>query len=277
MKKLLTMLFLFMGIIQLYCQSYMNVKYNDSSYKYAAINDISEITFNADGTEMIVTLNDGSSNTDVLNTISEMTFDASTLGGGTLLPVELVSFTASSPSSSTVVLNWQTATEVNNYGFEIQRSSNLGGLGNLEGFTAIGFVKGHGNSNSTKNYSFTDSPTGGSKFQYRLKKIDIDGKFGYSDIVEVEIALPTKFELAQNYPNPFNPTTVINYNLNKASNVTLKIYNSLGEEIKTLVNKRQLTGKYYVTFNASKLSSGIYFYTIHTDDNASVKKMILLK
>ena len=278
MKKSIILFFLITS--QLYCQSYMNFKYTDASYKYAAINEISEITFNASGTVMTVALTNGSSNTDALSTISEMTFDSSILGGGGPLPVELVSFTVALTNSEEVVLNWQTATEVNNYGFSIERfaeSLNSSNSVSTINWETIGFVEGHGNSNAPKEYSYTDKPTGACKIQYRLKQIDTDGKFEYSDILEVEIAVPTKFELAQNYPNPFNPTTVIDYSLNKASNVTLRIYNSLGEEAKTLVNEHQVAGKYYVTFNASKLSSGIYFYSIRTDNNASIKKMILLK
>ena len=285
MKKTLTILLLFMGIhpfgtIQLYSQDYLNIKYTDASYKYALINDISEITFNAGGTEMTVTLNDASSNTDAISTIVEATFDASILGGGSPLPVELVSFTADLNEYG-VKLLWKTATEVNNYGFEIERRNRPQNL--LQGwdFQKIGFVEGHGNSNSPKEYSFTDLDALSGTIEYRLKQIDTDGWFKYSNIVVVETATPKEFKMSQNYPNPFNPTTVISYSLPKASNVTLKVYNTLGQEVVTLINGNQAAGSYKVTFSATggaeNLSSGIYFYIIRTEANVSIKKMILLR
>jgi len=275
MKKTLTIFFLL--TLQLYSQSYMNVKYNDLTYKYASINDISEITFNAGGTDMTVTLTDASSNTDALSTIFEMTFDDEILGGGSPLPVELVSFTAALTNSVAIVLNWQTATEVNNYGFEVERKILKQVQNDGESWEKIGFVNGHGNSNSPQDYTFTDiNPLPGT-MQYRLKQEDTDGGYKYSNIVIVESETPKEFKLAQNYPNPFNPTTEISYSLPKESDITLKVYNALGKEVVTLVNKRQEAGKYNVTFNAENLSSGIYFYLIRTAENASVKKMILLR
>jgi len=275
MKKTLTIFFLL--TLQLYSQSYMNVKYNDLTYKYALLNDISEITFNAGGTEMTVTLADASSNTSELSTMDAMTFDNEILGGGTPFPVELVSFTASLTNSADVVLNWQTATEVNNYGFEVERKILKQVQNDGESWEKIGFVEGYGNSNSPKDYNFRDTNPLPGTMKYRLKQIDTDGTFEYSEIIEVEIGIPTKFALFQNYPNPFNPTTEISYSLPKESDVTLKVYNTLGKEVVTLVNKRQEAGKYNVTFNAENLSSGIYFYSIRTAENASVKKMILLR
>jgi hypothetical protein len=142
-----------------------------------------------------------------------------------VVPVELVSFTAALMNSK-VQLNWRTATETNNFGFEIERRINKDEWNN------IGFVEGQGNSISPKSYSFTDaSPVGGSKFQYRLKQMDTDGSFEYSDIVEVEI-VPYQYELSQNYPNPFNPNTVIEFSLpENVNNVRLSIYNALGEKV----------------------------------------------
>jgi Zn-dependent metalloprotease/photosystem II stability/assembly factor-like uncharacterized protein len=202
------------------------------------------------------------------------------------LPVELTSFTAN-VNNNIVNLKWETATEVNNYGFEIERSltpSASGGLSKGEGlcqWKKIGFVQGSGNSNSPKSYSYVDKNLfGGSKFQYRLKQIDADGKYTYSDVVEVEV-VPTEYALYQNYPNPFNPTTSIRFSLPVQSKVILKVYDLIGNEITTLVNEEKPAGNFEVEFNASLvnsgLSSGVYLYKIHAGDFISTKKLILLK
>ncbi len=191
------------------------------------------------------------------------------------VPVELTSFTAN-VNGNNVLLNWQTATEVNNYGFEIQRSAFSD---QRSEWNTIGFVKGNGTSNSPKEYSFTDIVSQSGKYSYRLKQIDIDGSYKYSDIVEVNIGTPEKFELSQNYPNPFNPSTTIEYSIpkNSVQNVQLKIYDVLGREVATLVNGKQEAGRYKVKFNANNLPSGIYFYTLRAGDFVATKKMILLK
>ncbi len=194
------------------------------------------------------------------------------------LPVELTSLTASAEKNR-VNLYWQTATEVNNYGFQIERQKAKG----ESKWENIGFVEGHGNSNSAKNYSFIDTDiklTG--KIKYRLKQIDIDGHFKYSDIVEVNISTTEKFELIQNYPNPFNPTTTINYSIpavetRHALSLQLIVYDALGRKVATLVNKKQSPGNYSVKFDASKLSTGIYFYTLRAGNFSATKKMILMK
>lgn len=193
------------------------------------------------------------------------------------LPVELFSFTASIVGQK-ILLNWSTETEVSNYGFEIERAVvNTKSKKQDVEFGKIGFVEGSGNSNSPKDYSFKDEkPFGGSKFQYRLKQIDTDGQFAYSDIIEIEI-VPVKFELFQNYPNPFNPKTVIIYQLPLSSDVTLKVYDLLGREVATLVDEYKPAGKYEAEFDASALPSGIYFYKLKAGEYTAVKKMILIK
>jgi hypothetical protein len=141
----------------------------------------------------------------------------------------------------------------------------------------IGFIEGSGNSNSLKEYSFVDDKLfGGSKFTYRLKQIDNDGTFSYSDEINVEV-VPDKFELSQNYPNPFNPSTRIKYQLSSISQVTLKVYDVLGNEVATLVNEEKPAGSYEVDFDASQLSSGIYFYKLQAGSFFETKKMLLLK
>jgi hypothetical protein len=185
------------------------------------------------------------------------------------VPVELTSFSAKIIKGN-VNLNWQTATEVNNFGFDIERKS-------LNEWQRIGFVNGNGNSNSPKEYSFTDNKLiGGTKFQYRLKQIDNDGQFEYSDVVEVAV-VPTEFALYQNYPNPFNPVTMIRYQLPKESKAVIKIYNVLGSEVMEIVNEQKEAGIYEVEFNAEALSSGTYIYKISADNFVQTKKMTLLK
>ncbi|MCF6269732.1 MAG: T9SS type A sorting domain-containing protein [Melioribacteraceae bacterium] len=200
------------------------------------------------------------------------------------LPVELTSFSAIVKSTSTgsatnvVLLSWTTATEVNNYGFEIQRRTNLRGLANLEGFETIGFVNGHGNSNSPKDYSYVDPNLLSGNTSYRLKQIDTDGKFEYSQIIELKSNLTKEYVLRQNYPNPFNPTTVISYSIPKASFVTIKVYDVLGNVISTLVSKTQNEGSYKLNFDATNLSNGVYFYKLTTNQGfTDIKKMLLLK
>jgi hypothetical protein len=187
-------------------------------------------------------------------------------------PVELTSFSAQFHEGN-VVLTWQTATEVNNSGFEIQRAVGE----NPENFEKIGFVKGAGTSNSPKEYTFVDNNVSSGKYSYRLKQIDLDGKVKYSTVLSVNIGAPTEFRLFQNYPNPFNPTTIIEYRLPKEQFVTLKIFDMLGKEVATLVNEPQAKGSYKVTFDANSLPSGIYFYRINTPEYQATGKMLLLR
>lgn len=188
------------------------------------------------------------------------------------LPVELSSFTGKVVDGTEVDLNWVTKTEVNNYGFNVERRINE------SEWNSIGFVEGHGNSNSPKHYSYSDKDlfAGGSKFQYRLKQIDTDGKFEYSDVVEIEI-MPTKFELSQNYPNPFNPSTTIRFSLPKETQLKINIYNMLGELVETLANGTYEAGHHKVILNASSLPSGAYVYRMESADFVQVRKMLLIK
>ena len=192
--------------------------------------------------------------------------------GSPPLPVELSAFSANVLSDKDVMLNWRTETEVDNYGFEIQRQT----FGNTE-WTKIGFVDGNGNSNSPKNYSFIDhNPMNGSKFNYRLKQIDTDGEYEFSNVIEAEI-FPGKFILSQNYPNPFNPNTKIIYQIPEASKVTIKVYNMLGAEVASLVNETKEPGIYEVEFNGKNLPSGTYIYRLIAGDFIQVNKMVLMK
>ena len=188
-----------------------------------------------------------------------------------VLPIELSTFTAKSAEEK-IMLNWTTKTEVNNYGFELEKSHP-----DSKVWEKIGFVKGNGNSNSDKQYTFTDKNlNGGSKFIYRLKQIDNNGKFVYSDEVEIEV-LPTKYELYQNYPNPFNPTTNFKFQTVNHGLVSLKVYDVLGNEIETIINKELDPGFYKYQWDASYFASGVYFYRLHAGDYVNTKKLLLLK
>jgi hypothetical protein len=197
------------------------------------------------------------------------------------IPVELTSFTAI-VSTGKVVLNWVTATELNNSGFQIERRKTKDERS--EEWVSIGFVNGNGTSTETHTYSFADqNPTAGISY-YRLKQIDFDGSFEYSNIVEVNLTLPIAFSLDQNYPNPFNPSTKIKYTIPnvtlsgvEGSRVILKVYDVLGDEVATLVNEEKPAGNYEISFDASKLSSGVYFYQIQAGNFVETKKMILIR
>ncbi len=195
-------------------------------------------------------------------------FDAS-------LPVELTSFTAVTTVNN-VQLAWATATETNNYGFEVEKKNMKDELGIMK-WEKIGFVEGNGTTNSPKSYSFVDASANGN-VAYRLKQIDRDGKFSYSQSVEIIVGVaPKEFALAQNYPNPFNPSTRIRYQLPVNSYVTLKVYDAIGREVATLVNEVKEAGNYSATFDASKLSSGIYFARLQSGEKVQLKKMMLIK
>ncbi len=237
--------------------------------------------FNGDIAEVIL-YNAILSTTD-RNTVEQYLANRYNITSGAL-PVELTSFSAECKENS-VELKWQTATEVNNYGFEIQRLA-VSNQQLANGWVAISFVKGHGNSNSTKDYSFTDEPKGGREFKYRLKQIDFDGKYEYSKTVEVSFEAPTVFKLEQNYPNPFNPSTTIRYSVPVVEalsgaevHVSLKVYDVLGRELAILVDEKQKAGYYNSKLNIKnyKLPSGVYFYRLQAGGFIQTKKLIVVK
>ena len=190
-----------------------------------------------------------------------------------ILPVELISIT-SSVSKSNVTLNWQTATETNNYGFEVERCALSA---ERQAWDKIGFVNGNGNSNSQKNYSYEDKNVTAGNYSYRLKQIDNDGQFEYSKTIEVDMDGVKKFELSQNYPNPFNPSTTIKFNLPEAGMVKLTLFNILGQQIRTLVNEFQESGVHTINFDATELNSGMYLYKIESNGFTQTRKMTLVK
>lgn len=189
----------------------------------------------------------------------------------TTIPVELAAFTAN-VTGRKVQLNWQTASETNNRGFEVQRNDG-------SAFVAIAFVDGKGTTSQTQNYSFTDNELAAGSYTYRLKQMDFDGTFTYSNTVEVIIGVPQEYALNQNYPNPFNPSTRIAYTIPVASNVNLELYTVTGSKITTLVNTNQEAGYYSIDLDADvlNLSTGVYFYRFSAVDNTTGKQFIETK
>jgi hypothetical protein len=187
-----------------------------------------------------------------------------------LVPVELISFSGYAVGNG-VKLNWTTASELNNLGFEIERSND----GNE--FVTVGFAEGKGSSTVLNQYSFTDYPIGliNNILYYRLKQFDYDGHYEYSKVIEVEI--PGTYSLDQNYPNPFNPSTTISFRITESGNIKLSVYNLIGEEVAILKEGFAEAGRYEVNFHAKNLPSGIYFYNLQSGGFLQVKKMSLMK
>ena len=263
--------FLFLSSFQLFSQSYLNILLSDDSYKNSQISELKRITFSDNADTIYFLLSD-------LSVVSENTsnvkrFIFSNTPQGNPLPVELSSFSAVKIGSS-ILLKWRTETEINNFGFDIERCAQSD---ERQAWRKIGFVQGNGNSNSPREYSFTDNPATGNKHYYRLKQIDSDGRFEYSNIISIDLKIPDQYALHQNFPNPFNPTTSITYNLPSDGMVSLKVYDMLGSEVKTLINENQKAGVYTIPFNGRDISSGVYICKISADKFVSSIKMILMK
>lgn len=186
-----------------------------------------------------------------------------------LIPVELTSFEASTDEND-VILNWATATEVNNQGFIIQRKG-------IDNYERVGFVEGYGTTAEIQNYTFIDESVAPGKYHYRLKQMDFDGTFEYSGEIAVEVTQPAEYFLTQNYPNPFNPSTAIKYSIPEDGFVTLKVYDVLGNEVSSLVNEQQQAGEFDIVFDASSLSSGVYYYQLKAGEFTATKKLMLMK
>lgn len=203
---------------------------------------------------------------------------SNTVGAITIIPVELISFTAEVQNKS-VKLQWSTATEKNNRGFEIERKFfNQQSSISKDEFEKVGFVEGKGTSSTVQNYFYIDNEVQSGKYFYRLKQLDFDGNFSYSGELEVEVNyIPLNFKLHQNYPNPFNPTTRIQYQVASRSFITLKIFDVLGNEVDNLVNEIQTPGYYEVIWNKANFPSGVYFYQLKSESFIETKKMIMLR
>ncbi len=201
------------------------------------------------------------------------------------LPVELSSFDYKVKNNN-VFLTWNTVTETNNMGFEIQRKDSKHGE-----FSKISFVKGFGSSEEPHLYKFVDTILEPGTYYYRLKQINLDGTFEYSKTLEVVTTTPKYIELHQNYPNPFNPITAINYELPQSGHITLEVFNLNGEKIKVLKNAVQTAGTHHAIWDGTNnygqsVSSGIYICHMEFSGTSDVsgkkyfvknKKMILAR
>lgn len=195
--------------------------------------------------------------------------------GNNPVPVELISFEGTHTSNK-INLKWKTASELNNYGFELEKSTD-----NLT-FNKLVFIKGRGTSTINHEYEFNDYNITSSKYYYRLKQIDFDGTSTYSNTIEVDVSLPSEFALYQNYPNPFNPTSVITFDLPSEVQLNLNLYNSVGELVSVLTEGNYSAGRFKVQVDASKLASGVYFYkliAVKSDGTlfSNTMKMILVR
>lgn len=194
-----------------------------------------------------------------------VTLVSNTISTDFIVPVELVSF-SSSVYGNNIQLSWQTASEINNQGFEIYRNGNK-----------IDFVDGKGTTTEKQDYSFVDKDLISGIYNYRLKQLDFDGTHRVVGELSVYLTLPEQFSLEQNYPNPFNPSTTINFSIPASGFVTLKVFNVLGSEVATLVNEQKEPGSYQVEFDSNNYSAGIYFYNLQAGNFIETRKMILLK
>jgi hypothetical protein len=197
------------------------------------------------------------------------------------VPIQLSGLVATSLGNSHIRLDWQTISEINNYGFYVERRANVS-----DRFAEVpnSFSPGHGTTNVPQHYSYIDSAANPGTWYYRLKQCDLDGTVSYSDVIRVdlrghaeEFESPVAFSLLQNYPNPFNPSTTVKYQLPQTSHVLLTVYDILGREVSVLVNERRDAGIYEVRFDGSNLASGVYFYRIQAGDYLASKKMLILK
>ena len=197
------------------------------------------------------------------------------------LPIQLASFTATVVEGHHVRVDWTTLSEINNYGFEVQRKGQQDSL-----FTSLPniFVPGHGTTNEPHQYSVIDSTATPARWSYRLKQIDLDGTVHYTDPIIIEIPtsvaennVPSEFSLQQNYPNPFNPSTIIRYGLPRTLAVRILVYNTIGQQVELLVDQEQQAGYHEVAFHADGLASGVYFYRIEAGSFVDTKKMLVVK
>jgi hypothetical protein len=191
-----------------------------------------------------------------------------------LLPVLLASFN-SSVNGRDVKLAWKTTSENGNNGFDIERYSE-------SKWNKVGFVKGAGNKNTPTDYSYTDAKLNSGKYKYRLKQIDFNGHYEYFNLQsDVTVGVPVKYDISQNYPNPFNPSTKIDFSIPYQSNVSIKLFDVAGREVKTVVNQSMTSGYYTVQMNANDLSSGAYFYRLFAEGTEGqyvmTRKMMVVK
>ena len=274
--------------IFVYHDYWFTVTYTGNDYSgYATYNikiDLDGLVFTDPSTLYIVKRADGTGSWICQNTTMSgntlivtglTTFCDFAIAGSETLPVELSSF-VSTINGRNVDLNWSTTSENNNFGFDVERSNVKGQTSNE--WIKVGNVAGNGTTSTDHSYSYTDRNVALGNYSYRLKQIDFNGNFEYFNLSkEVNVGIPTKFDLSQNYPNPFNPSTNLEFGISDLGFVSLKVYNASGREVATLVNEVKTAGYYSINFSGLNLSSGIYFYTLKVNNFTATKKMMLIK
>ncbi|NUQ81730.1 MAG: T9SS type A sorting domain-containing protein [Bacteroidetes bacterium] len=204
------------------------------------------------------------------------------------VPVELSSFSGW-VSGDQILLNWTTKSELNNYGWEVQKKnsdpSGTSGSGsqNSEEWKTVGFVAGNGTTNSPKSYSFQSpimvterSRSAVLKSLFRLKQLDLDGTVSYSQVLSIRNT-PSGFQLLGNYPNPFNPATRIRFQLSTSSQVSLQVYDVTGRLVFSREDGALDAGVHSFEFNAAGLSSGLYYYRLQAGNQSAAGSMVVLK
>jgi hypothetical protein len=189
--------------------------------------------------------------------------------GGNSLPVTLTNLWATTKEDD-VTLQWTTSTEIDNLGFEVQRS--------MDGanWSVLGFVTGAGNSTTVQRYLYLDQKLArGNHYYYRLKQIDIDKRFEYSPIISVKLDAPEEFVLEQNYPNPSRTTTTIRFTLPRTTKVNLSVYDQSGRLVKVLINDTKDAGMHAINLIAGSLTRGLYYYKLQAGEFSSVRKMVI--
>jgi hypothetical protein len=195
-----------------------------------------------------------------------------------ILPIQLASFTAVRLGNEKVSLTWTTVSELNNYGFEVERSPDGKAFATIPG----SFVAGNGTTNQSHSYSYVDAAPAGTA-SYRLMQRDLDGTVCYTEPVQLSTTtdvvdqMPADFSLEQNYPNPFNPSTTIRYSLPQRSQVTLSVFNTLGQEVARLADGARESGYHVVNLDARNLASGTYFYRLHAGTFVGTRRFTLLR
>ena len=230
---------------------------NNQSTVYIRLVDNSTVAVN--GTT-VATTGTGRVDNFIVNAVSEV-------------PVEMTSFTATAQQAN-ALLAWSTATEVNNFGFNIERRAIASSA-----WAKVGFVAGNGTSNATHNYTYADNNLSAGTYAYRIKQIDNDGTFKYSASTEVTVAgVPKELKLYGNYPNPFNPSTKVQFTVPENGNARLSVYNILGQEVATLFSGAAEAGNLYTAnFNASRMASGLYFSVLEFGSQRITHKMLMTK
>lgn len=271
MKKLLLVVLIW--VCSLMATDYLNVE-TGSGWRYGDLEDISKITFNETGTEINFVLTNENIVTEAIGDIIKIEFDAEPLGDHSL-PVELLSFSATLQDGQ-VILHWETASETENLGFDVERKQDNETL-----WEKLGFVPGKGSTTTLSSYCFTDkSSPNPAAVRYRLKQMDYDGSYEYSPEITVgndKLISAGTFGLLPNFPNPFNPVTTISYQLTEPNLTTLSIYDLQGRETARLVNEMQDAGMYQVSFDSSAFSSGVYICRLVSGANTQIIKMLLIR